>query len=205
MRLALVAIMQDEAALIQRWWSGVTAVRGQPFAEVVVVDGGSTDNTRAELAALAYSNGRQPVRVVSHAFTGDFAAQRNFAVDQSSCDWVFELDADEVPGHALLAGLRRIMENAHSAGIDAVGIPRLNFHDGVLQAGVGHCGLDFQYRLHRRACRWDKAVHEEVVGYCARVELELVHGHFIQHLKSTDRHLARNQIYSQIAAGVYHG
>lgn len=55
---------------------------------VLVVDSGSTDKT----VALAEANG---ARVIYRAWDNDFAAQRNFALQNIATDWVLYLDADE--------------------------------------------------------------------------------------------------------------
>ncbi len=60
-----------------------------PFAdEIVVIDDNSTDNT----VALATSLG---AKVVNRALNGDFGAQRQFAIEQATEDWIFFIDADE--------------------------------------------------------------------------------------------------------------
>lgn len=190
--LALVAIVQDEAPLISRWVAGWRAVGGV-FDEVVVVDGGSQDGTLAELE-------REGLSAVVRPFEGDFAAQRNFALERVKAGWVFELDADEVPSKPLLAGLRTIAKQCAASGVGVAGVARLNFHDWQLQPGVGYRGLDYQYRLHVCSARWSGAVHEEVSAAGGRVELDFGDGHFIQHLKTTARHLERNARYHEIEA-----
>src|SRR5215216_6273918 len=55
--------------------------------EIVVVDSNSTDATR-ELAAASCA------RVITNAWPG-FGAQKQFAVEQASHEWIFSLDADE--------------------------------------------------------------------------------------------------------------
>ena len=56
--------------------------------EVVVVDGCSTDKT----APIARSLG---ARVIEHAWEGNFAKERNIANENSRCDWVLHIDADD--------------------------------------------------------------------------------------------------------------
>ena len=56
--------------------------------EIIVVDTGSTDST-VEIARAAGA------RVVHFDWIDDFAAAKNFAIDQTKGDWVLLLDADE--------------------------------------------------------------------------------------------------------------
>ncbi|HNX90332.1 MAG TPA: glycosyltransferase family 2 protein [Candidatus Omnitrophota bacterium] len=57
--------------------------------EVVLVDGFSTDLT-AEIAE------KFGAKVVPHKFEGDFGLERNIGIENSSGDWVLQLDADEM-------------------------------------------------------------------------------------------------------------
>jgi tetratricopeptide (TPR) repeat protein len=57
--------------------------------EVIVVDLGSRDNTR--LVAEGYG-----ARVLEHTFNGDYAAVRNLALDEASCEWALMLNSNEV-------------------------------------------------------------------------------------------------------------
>lgn len=185
--LGLLAIMLNEADFVQRWASSIRKIE-HVFDRILVIDGGSTDATARMLSDLQLDVEIRP-------FDGHFANQRNLGGDMLGTDWIFELDADEQIPAPLLGGLRKIAEDAELAGIDVAGIPRLNFIDGILVAGPGHCGLDYQYRLHRSTCKWRGAVHEEITGYRARFELNVIDGHFILHDKTSARHAARNDYY----------
>lgn len=187
MKLSLVSIMQDEAALVEQWAAHAKRLQAD---EVVVVDGGSTDET----VSLLQTSG---IRVISNPFQGDFAAQRNFALEQVSGDWILELDADEALSEPLRGGLRDICEGATVDNVAVIGIPRITFHDGELASGAGTHGLDYQYRLHRRGLHWEGRVHEELKGK-PRVELDLDEGHFIVHRKALARHTARNVYYKTL-------
>lgn len=194
MRLALVAIVQDEEPLVARWVAGWRLP--DLFDEVVVVDGGSADGTVAAL-------GREGISAITRPFAAqrrnrDFAAQRNFALEHVTAEWVLELDADEVPSKPFLSGIRTIAQQCAASGVDVVGLARLNFHDSQLQSGPGYRGLDYQYRLHARAARWRGAVHEVLHGDRGRIELDLTDGHFIQHMKTEARFLERNALYREI-------
>jgi len=71
--------------------------------EIVVVDTGSSDNSRD----VARDFG---ARIFDFAWTADFAAARQFAFDQATGDWVFWVDADDVVLHA--ENIRPLVESA---------------------------------------------------------------------------------------------
>lgn len=71
--------------------------------DIVVVDSGSTDAT-VQIAA------KYGARVVHRDWEG-FAVQKAYAAELCKHHWVLEVDADEVPSHALMASLRRLFES----------------------------------------------------------------------------------------------
>lgn len=67
--------------------------------EIIVVDSGSADDTRARATAKG-------ARVLDHAFEG-YRAQKDFAVSAARNDWVLCLDADERVTPELRASIER--------------------------------------------------------------------------------------------------
>ena len=56
--------------------------------EVLVIDDGSTDNTRQIAESLG-------ARVIHRNMNGDWGAQQTFAIQQAKYPWIFFIDADE--------------------------------------------------------------------------------------------------------------
>ena len=71
--------------------------------KVLVIDSGSTDKT----VELAKAHG---AKVCFRAWTDDFAAQRNFALEQTDADWVLYLDADERLNDELIDDIKRVIK-----------------------------------------------------------------------------------------------
>ena len=97
--LALVVIARDAESSIRRLLETVT-----PWVDrVLVLDTGSTDETRQVAARLS-------AKVESLAWTDDFSAARNAALDLAAADWHLVLDADEwlIEGGEFLQQLRHI-------------------------------------------------------------------------------------------------
>ena len=69
--------------------------------EIIVVDSGSTDGT-ADIARP------KATRVIVREWPG-YSAQKNFAADQATHDWVLSMDADERVTPALAAEIRALL------------------------------------------------------------------------------------------------
>ena len=92
-RISAVLMVRDAEASLAATLDGLKG-----FAEVVIYDNGSKDKT-LEIA------GRYPnVRIHKGEFKG-FGATRNAAAALAKHDWIFSIDADEVPDLALLSCL----------------------------------------------------------------------------------------------------
>ncbi len=130
------------------------AIRSVRWAdEILVIDSGSTDHT----VQLARSEG---ARVISRPFD-HFSAQKNYAIDQATHDWIFVLDADErVPDALRDEILRTLIAPSNET---AFWIRRINF---VGRQRIRFSGWrnDKCIRLFdRRYARYDgRYVHEEV-------------------------------------------
>lgn len=165
-RLAAVVIAQDAARDIRR------CVESLAFAdEVLVVDGGSADDTVAVARACG-------ARVIQNSWPG-FAAQRRFALAQTAAAWVFACDTDEVVTPGLASAIRAVVD-APPAETSAAGWSvrrRSQFLGGWID--VGPWADDRQLRLFRRDAVQvtAAAVHEGyvVAGPTAALEPPLLH------------------------------
>lgn len=142
--------------------------------DIVVVDGGSTDHTPS-------LSRRFGARVFYKTFPNDFSAQRNYAMSLLSTDWIYFHDTDErvEPALALLLpeltspeGQRSLMSRdilpRSTELFDCFGFARKTFIDGVFDGNYP----DYQYRLFRNYCRFEGKVHERLVGYHNRAEVD---------------------------------
>jgi glycosyltransferase involved in cell wall biosynthesis len=132
--------------------------------EIVVVDSGSTDQTRQIAEACG-------ARVIARDWPG-FAAQKQFAVDQTAYDWIFSLDADERVSDELKASIAKLREEPETSLADGYRIPRRSFYQGRWIKGGGWYP-DYQMRLFRKSRgTWEpRHIHESVkLDSGARVE-----------------------------------
>jgi glycosyltransferase involved in cell wall biosynthesis len=156
--------------------------------ETIVVDSGSTDETRSLAAARG-------ARVIEREWLG-YGRQKQFAVEQASHDWVLCLDADE----RVSPRLAQSIEQALAAPVSPVyRMPRRNrFLGRWLAHGEGY--PDWSPRLFNRMnARWsDDLVHEKVLF---AVTPGTLHGD-LMHDSSDDlsAYLERQNRYTTLAA-----
>lgn len=123
--------------------------------EVIVVDSESTDATR-EIARECGA------RVIERAWPG-FAAQKQFAADAATHEWIFSLDADERVSENLRASIEALREKNAEQLADGYRIARKSFYmKRWIQGGDWY--PDYQLRLYKKSRgRWAGAfIHESV-------------------------------------------
>lgn len=157
--------------------------------EIVVVDSGSTDSTLEVAASFG-------ARVIQQDWLG-FGAQKQFAVQQSSHDWVLCLDADEQVSQALSSAIRCLL--AQAPACHAYQMARCNrFMGRFLRYGEGY--PDWSLRLFdRRFAQWsDDPVHEQVIapGGCGVLAGDLLH----DSAESLAQYLDKQNRYTTLAA-----
>lgn len=162
--------------------------------EIIVVDSGSTDGT-AEIAR------GKATRVITREWPG-YSAQKNFAADQASHDWVLSLDADERVTPELADEIRSLMKR----GPEARGyrIRRISHYLGrwIHSTDWSH---DYQLRLYdRRAGRWNgMRIHESFRlhdGKPGTLSAELEHYTY----RDISHHIDKINAYTTLAADEWH-
>jgi glycosyltransferase involved in cell wall biosynthesis len=114
--ISVVVITLNEADRI------LALLKSAAFAdEVIVVDSGSTDGTQ-EIC------GAHGARVFTHPWQG-FAAQKQYAMELASFEWILNLDADERISGPLAAEIQEAIRRA-SPEIRGFSMPRLSRYLG---------------------------------------------------------------------------
>lgn len=180
--ISLCMIVKNEEGTLGRCLACVQDL----VEEIIVVDTGSSDNTRGD--AELYG-----ARWFEYEWQDDFSSARNFAFSKATKEYILWLDADDVIDEPDRTRLRQIKNNLNPA-VHYVSMPyQLAFDgDGRPTFSVR------RNRLVRRDCkfRWTGVVHEylEVGGVGLSSDVAIKH----RKLKSsTDRNL---QIYRKLEA-----
>jgi glycosyltransferase involved in cell wall biosynthesis len=185
-KLSIVLITHNEERNLGRTLESVKPLLTNGEAEIILVDSSSTDRT----LEIANSHG---AKVFVEEWKG-FAAQKNFALDKASGDWILSLDADEevTPelaeeiGHFILGHSRNsVREGVPNSKVAVIAttitgfwIPRKNHFLGRWMKHGGYWP-DPKLRLFRRgSARFEnRLVHEDVKleGKAGNLKGALIH------------------------------
>jgi glycosyltransferase involved in cell wall biosynthesis len=149
--------------------------------EVLVIDSESTDATR-EISAECGA------RVIVNAWPG-FSAQKQFAVEAASHDWIFSLDADERVSTELQDTIAALRNRDESKLLDGYRVPRRAFYMGRWIRGGGWYP-DYQLRLFRRSRgRWGERLIHESVAMDAGARVGTMQGDLLHYsMRDTSHH-----------------
>ncbi len=96
--ISLCMIAKDEEKWIKNCIESVKPI----VNEIIVVDTGSTDDTKKVAESLG-------ARVYDFKWCDDFSQARNFSISKAKSDWILILDADEVIGNRDLEKVRQLI------------------------------------------------------------------------------------------------
>jgi len=163
--------------------------------EIIVVDSESTDAT-AEIAR-SFTD-----RVFVRPWPG-YSAQKNFAAEQASSEWIFSLDADERVSEELKREIEQLRRGAEPTKEAAFEMPRSTYYLGQW---IKHSGWrpDYKRRLYsRNRARWvGSYVHEtlEIDGDVQRIAGNILH----YTVRDASEHHLRMDRYTTLAAAEAH-
>ncbi|MFO0938678.1 MAG: glycosyltransferase [Gemmataceae bacterium] len=148
-RVSLTMIVKNEEKNLGACLQGLSAI----FDEIIVVDTGSTDRTRA----IALEHGAQ---LGEFPWVDDFARARNAALDRATGDYVFWLDADDRIDEANRQKLTVLLDSLNDSNRAFVVKCRC-----VPDRPGGTATIVDHVRLFPRlpGIRWEHRVHEQIL------------------------------------------
>ena len=160
MKLSACVIVKNEEKNLPQWLSSMA----QLADEMIVVDTGSEDNTKS----LAHQAG---AKVFDFTWVDDFAAAKNFAIEQATGDWILFLDADEYFAPETMGLVRDVIRKRAKNNKVAVLLCRLINIDSDRNNRV--IDTFIQARIFRRlpSIRYAGRIHEQLTNTAKRMEM----------------------------------
>jgi hypothetical protein len=142
-------------------------------------------------------------------FNKNFSDLKNTLNSLCSKEFIFQLDADEIPDKTLIEQLPSILE---SNDIDAIWIPRINIVLGLSQEYINDMKWtrnelgwinwpnDHQLRVYKNKPEilWKGKVHERITGYQTIANLPDQKEYALWHIKSAERQIKQNEFYNTL-------
>ena len=128
-------------------------------------------------------------------FCGNFSDHRNFHLKKCTGDYIFVVDADEMPKEKLIIGIKDAIQQS---GADMLAIPRINIHPGFTREWLEKHKFnvnemdwinwpDYQGRIFKNdpeKIYYGNKLHENVVGLENPVSLQADPTLALWHIKS---------------------
>jgi glycosyltransferase involved in cell wall biosynthesis len=175
--------------------------------EVVIQydEGGVTDEVLEFLKIKQKIHG---YTVVGFPLNKDFASYKNNLKVNCKGDYIFQIDADEIPHEVMIAYLPQVLEENEA---DIIFVPRVNTVNGLTQEhiqkwrwNVNEKGWvnwpDYQTRIYKNTedVTWMNKVHEKITGYDTFSNFPAEEHWALYHPKQIDRQEQQNQFYDTI-------
>lgn len=142
-------------------------------------------------------------------FQNNFADWKNNLNSHCMGDWIFQIDADEMPSEPLIQHLHEILDINSKA--ECIALPRKNIVNGITPEDIlrwrwrnsehGINWPDYQCRLYRNnfKIRWKGLVHEKLVGFdtytCVPPDNT---PYYLNHFKTIEKQKKQNSYYETL-------
>ena len=140
-------------------------------------------------------------------FNKNFAEWKNKLSLICKGDYIFQIDADEIPNDFLIEHLPSILEN----NVDVILVPRVNTVQGITPQHIQAWGWtqndkgwiqfpDYQWRIYKNShdIKWKNKVHEVLEGYKTYAYLLEFEEYSLYHHKHISRQESQNNFYSKL-------
>lgn len=147
--------------------------------------------------------------VFCEKFEGHFADWKNLLTSHCTGDYIFQIDADELPTEELINQLPYILEINQE--VDVFLVPRINTVEGLTQQHIrqwrwmvnekGWVNFpDYQWRIYRNSpnIKWRNKVHEVIEGHKSSTLLPAEEAYCLYHPKTIDRQERQNNYYDTL-------
>jgi len=142
-------------------------------------------------------------------FKGNFSEYKNYLTNCCEGEWIFQIDADEMPHKHLTQNIHLILQDNPNTELYLV--PRINTVEGLTQEHINKWGWrvnekgwvnfpDSQTRIFQNSpkIRWAGKVHEVITGHKTYASLPNEEKWCLYHHKGIQRQEAQNRFYESL-------
>jgi hypothetical protein len=176
--------------------------------EIVVLFDDSNSTREMEALLHLYRKEKYITLYVDY-FGGHFADWKNKLTQKCSGDYIFQIDADEIPHRFLLDNLPSVLEN--NSDLEVFLVPRVNTVEGLTLDHIQKWGWnidnkkrvnwpDYQWRIwkNKPEIKWINKVHERLDGFKTYAPLPDDESYALFHPKTIERQEKQNNYYNTL-------
>lgn len=158
---------------------------------------------------LMKHNAQGNIRLAFCPLNNNFAAFKNNLTQHCTGDYIFQIDADEIPCTPILESLPDILQG--NPDVDVYLVPRVNTVEGMNQDHMQQWGWnvnaegwvnwpDYQWRIYRNdgTVTWKNRVHEVLQGFKKYATLPMEEDYSLYHPKTIERQIKQNEYYGTL-------
>jgi len=206
MKISYAITVCNEHVEIQRLVSSLLQNKRSGDEIVVLFD--STNGTQSVEDYFRAKSVNCELSWFPYQFDGDFAKMKNHLNTMCTGDWIFNIDADEIPHKNLFLNLPDILEEN---AVDMIRVSRVNTVEGLTQGHIQKWGwnvnergwvnwADWQMRIYRNVptIKWKNKVHEVLEGFQKHGMLPAEEEWALYHPKTIERQERQNDYYNSL-------
>jgi hypothetical protein len=155
-----------------------------------------------------YSTNKE-ISLHEDTFEGHFADWKNKLTQLCSGDYIFQIDADEIPHRFLLDNLPSVLEN--NSDLEVFLVPRVNTVEGITSEHIQKWKWnidskervnwpDYQWRIwkNKPEIKWVNKVHEKLDGFKTYTSLPDNESYALFHPKTIEKQEAAVKLYQTL-------
>ena len=150
-----------------------------------------------------------PIKVIEFPLNGHFSNFKNNLKEHCTGDWIFQIDADELPHESLIVNLKALLEV--NTTTEMLLVPRVNTVEGLTQEHINQWRWnvnekgwvnwpDYQTRIiqNSQKIKWQNKVHEQIVGISTKGALPMEEEWSLYHSKNIIKQEIQNKLYETL-------
>ena len=167
-------------------------------------------NTTPEVYKVLYNLQHiHQLNITEFPLKGHFSNFKNNLKENCTGDWIFQIDADELPHESLITNLKSLLEVNPTTEMFLV--PRVNTVEGLTQEHVNKWRWnvnekgwvnwpDYQTRIiqNNHKIKWQNKVHEQIVGISTKGALPVEEEWCLYHPKTIGKQETQNNFYDTL-------
>jgi hypothetical protein len=209
MKISYAITVCDELQEIQRLLDFLFKHKREIDEIIVLLDITKSNNEMISTLRHYERHYDNHITIWQDKFQGHFADWKNKLSSYCTGDFIFQIDADEIPHINLMQNLPALLEENLNA--DMIRVPRVNTVEGLTQEHIAKWGwnvnekgwinwADWQQRIYKNTpeVKWVNKVHEVLDGYKIHGMLPPEEEWALYHPKTINRQIKQNEYYNTL-------